>query len=133
MKAIIFAGLPQTQQFHVRKENEIKNKRIQYNHELETILDEVCKYLSINVSDVKSKNRMLRTKIARFYFMYLSKQLTDATFQQIGDVVYRNHATVIHAVKTVSGWISYDKKAIKELEDIETLINERHEHRTNAQ
>ena len=125
MKAIIFAELPQTQQFHVRKENEIKNKRIQYNHCLENILDEVCKYLNVNVSDAKSKNRMLRTKTARFYYSYLSKQLTDFSLQQIGDVVYRNHATIIHANTTVKGWLSYDKKVIKELEEIETNIENR--------
>ena len=122
MKVITFAGLPETQQFHFRKRNEIKNKRIQYNKELETILDEVCKYLCINVSDVKSKNRMLRTKIARFYYCYLSNILTDSTLQQIGDVVYRHHATVIHAKDTVSDWLSYDKQVIRELEEIETII-----------
>jgi len=127
MKAITFAGLPDTQQFHVRKANEIKNKRIQYNKELETILDEVCKYLCVNVSDVKSKNRMLRTKIARFYYCYLSKLLTESTLTEVGDVVYRHHATVIHANNTVKDWLSYDKQVIKELEEIETKIEERNE------
>ena len=68
---------------------------------------------------------MLRTKIARFYFCYLSDTLTDSTLTQIGDVVYRHHATVIHAKNTVKDWLSYDKIVIRELEEIETNIENR--------
>ena len=125
MNVMIYAGLPYSQQVHFRKQREINHKRVQYNEDLEIILDEVCKYLYINVSDVKSKNRMLRTKIARFYYCYLSRTIYKSPFQVIGDVVYRNHATVIHANNTVKGWLTYDKEVVKQLEEIETNIERR--------
>jgi len=121
MNPMIFAGLKYGATARFRKENELKYKS-KKNDELERILDEVCKYMEINVSDVKSKNRMLKTKIARFYYCYLAKLLTEASLQQIGNVVYRHHATVIHAKDTVSDWLSYDKEVINHLEELETLI-----------
>lgn len=132
MNPIIYAGLPIARQILVRKDKELYHKGNIYNDQLETILDEVCKYMEVNVSDVKSKNRMLLTKTARFYYIYLSKMLTENSLDAIGKVVYRHHATVIHGNNTVKDWLTYDKQVIKQLEDIETNIeNKSHDKRRN--
>ena len=85
---------------------------------LENILDEVCKYLSINVSDVKSDSRRLDIKTARFYYCYIARTIYNIELKHIGLVINRKHATVIHANNTVKKWMCYDKKVKKQLEEI---------------
>ena len=119
---MIYVGIPDTQKYQFRKKNELNYKRKTYNPKLELILKVVCDYYGIEVTDSKSKNRMYRTKVARFVYLYFSRLMTEDTFVDIGWVVYRNHATVLHGIKQVQDWKRFDKSFERELKEIEVLL-----------
>jgi chromosomal replication initiator protein len=82
----------------------------------------VCKYFDIQQDLLHSKSKKQEIAQARQIAMYLSRKFTDKSYSTIGEVIgKRDHATVLHACKTVSNLIETDKKmrsCIKQIEDI---------------
>ncbi len=55
--------------------------------------------------------------------MYLAKQYTDTSLAQIGAIIgKKNHATVLHACKTVRDQLEVDKSFRDEVEEIEKIL-----------
>lgn len=74
------------------------------------IVDIVCDHFNISKSDLKSKKRTREIAQARQIAMYLCKQNTNLPYKTIGEIIGgKNHATVVHACKTVSALIETDK------------------------
>lgn len=82
----------------------------------------VCNHYNLKVSQIESRIRTQQIAHARQVAMYLADQLTDKSHVQIGLYIgNRNHSTVIHAIKQISGIMEMDEK-IKL--DIKELIEE---------
>ena len=57
--------------------------------------------------------------------MYLSKQLTDTSYPEIGKLFGgKDHTTVIHAVKTISRLTDQDDEMKKNINQIKSLLLE---------
>ena len=57
--------------------------------------------------------------------MFLSRQLTDKSFPDIGtDVGNRDHTTIMHGVKKIEELMSHDEAVYKQIENLRSLINE---------
>jgi chromosomal replication initiator protein len=55
--------------------------------------------------------------------MYFAKNMTKASLASIGAAIGgKDHATVLHACKTVNNLIDYDKKFRMDLEEIEKRL-----------
>lgn len=65
------------------------------------IINAVCEYYKIRHALLLSRKRDKRTVKARQIAMYLCKELTDRTLEDIGDEFCKDHATVLYAVKVV--------------------------------
>ena len=117
-----FAGLPYDRQVRYRKDNYTIGVFSKKDDELENILKIVCDYLNVKTEITKSKTRIFEVKKARFYYFYFARTMTEKGFKKIGNVVARNHATVIHGVSSVKDWIEYDKEFRSEIEEIKELI-----------
>lgn len=90
---------------------------------IELIEDEVCKYFDLEPELINSKSKKQEISQARQIAMYLSRKYTDKSYSNIGDIIgKRDHATVLHACKTVSNWIETDKKFKSCIEEIEQHI-----------
>jgi len=101
--------------------NAIKMQERQISVEL--IEEEVCKYFDINPELIHSKSKKQEIAQARQIAMYLSRKFTDKSYSNIGDILgKRDHATVLHACKTVCNWIETDKKLKSCVQEIEQLI-----------
>lgn len=69
---------------------------------IEAIKKLVCKYYHISGKDLISRSRKQAIVRPRQIAIYLSRKYTDQPLQAIGRNFNRYHATVLHAVKTVS-------------------------------
>ena len=76
---------------------------------LETIQKRVADHYQIRHSDMTSKRRPANIALPRQIAMYLARQLTKHSLQEIGDAFGgRDHGTVIHACKTVENMMEQD-------------------------
>ncbi len=90
---------------------------------VEGILEEVSKQMSIPRERIMSKERHREVVQARQVAMYLAKQHTQAALSSIGlSIGKRNHATVLHACKSVVNMMEMDKNFRQQVEDIERSI-----------
>lgn len=61
----------------------------------------VCKHYGFTVAEMVAHRKYKAINEARQIYMYLAYEFTDASFPQIGYVVNRDHATVIHGWRKI--------------------------------
>lgn len=83
----------------------------------------VCDYYNLDLSLIQTNSRKREIVQARQIAMYLSKKYTDYSFSHIGKIVgKKDHATVLHACKTVKDQIEISKSFRSSVEEIENLL-----------
>jgi len=79
----------------------------------------VSDYFQMDVETLQSKTRKRHIVQARQLAMFFAKKLTKASLASIGSQIgKRDHATVLHACKTVDNLSSTDKQFRKYVEDL---------------
>ncbi|MBR5194015.1 MAG: chromosomal replication initiator protein DnaA [Bacteroidaceae bacterium] len=90
---------------------------------IETIISKVCEHYNIEESAIHTKTRKREIVQVRQIAMFLAKRHTDHSASKIGQFIgKRDHATVLHACKTVKDLIEVDKNFKNEIEEIEATI-----------
>ncbi len=90
---------------------------------IQSIQDTVCKYFNLDQSMIQTNSRKREIVQARQVTMFLAKKYTDCSFSHIGKIVgKRDHATVLHACKTVRDQIETNKTFRASVEEIESLL-----------
>lgn len=90
---------------------------------VETISEVVCKHFKIKTELLQTASRKREIVQARQVAMYLSKQYTELSLAQIGAVIgKKNHATVLHACRTIKDQIEVDKSFRDEIDEIQKMI-----------
>lgn len=90
---------------------------------VESIQGIVCKYYNLELAAIQTNSRKREIVQARQVTMYLAKKYTDSSFSYIGKIVgKRDHATVLHACKTVKDQIETNKSFRSSVEEIEALL-----------
>ncbi|HSV76792.1 MAG TPA: chromosomal replication initiator protein DnaA [Bacteroidales bacterium] len=83
----------------------------------------VCDYFSLQVEKLHSNTRKREIVQARQLAMYFSKQFTKSSLAVIGSQCgNKDHATVLHACKTVKNLVDTDKSYKKCFEELEGMI-----------
>ncbi|MBO7481195.1 MAG: chromosomal replication initiator protein DnaA [Bacteroidales bacterium] len=83
----------------------------------------VCNYFSMSVDVLSSKTRKREIVQARQIAMYFAKNMTKCSLAVIGNAIgNKDHATVLHACKTVNNLIETDKAFKQDLEEIEKRL-----------
>jgi chromosomal replication initiator protein len=83
----------------------------------------VCDHYNISVDKLSSKTRKREVVQARQLAMYFSKKLTKSSLATIGlQCGNKDHATVLHACRTVNNLIETDKKFRLSVDEIEKKI-----------
>ena len=91
---------------------------------LEKIQNIVSEYYKIDLDTIHSKSRKREIVQARQVTMFLSKKYTDHSYSHIGNLVgKRDHATVLHACRTVQDSLDIDKLFRIQMKDIEDLLH----------
>ena len=97
--------------------NAVKVSKTQVTFEL--IAEKVCEHYNIDTELIYGKSRKREISDARQIVMYLSKKLTQLSSTNIGTRLSRNHATVLHACKTIEERLSIEKALHEDIEKIE--------------
>ncbi len=83
----------------------------------------VCNYFSMSVDMLSSKTRKREIVQARQIAMYFAKSMTKCSLAMIGNAIgNKDHATVLHACKTVNNLIETDNSFKQDLEEIEKRL-----------
>lgn len=86
---------------------------------IDYIQKEVSKYFDMDVATLQSKTRKRHIVQARQLAMYFAKRLTKTSLASIGNQIgQRDHATVLHACKTVDNLSETDKQFRKYVDDL---------------
>lgn len=89
----------------------------------DVIKEVVCDYFNLPAGDFSSRKRTREIAQARQVAMYLCKMHTKMPLKSIGAAIGgKNHATVVHACKTVSNLIDIDKGFRLQIEEIEKRL-----------
>ena len=84
---------------------------------IEQIQRKVAEHFDVRLADMTSKRRPANIAFPRQIAMYLARELTKASLNEIGDAFGgRDHGTVLHACKLV-------KKRMQEQDNIRQTIS----------
>ena len=97
----------------------VENKELS----IEKIQEKVCRFFNLEESLVQTPSRKREIVQARQITMFLAKKYTSASFSRIGKVVGgKDHATVLHACKTVKDQMDINKNFRSTVEAIEETL-----------
>jgi chromosomal replication initiator protein len=83
----------------------------------------VCDYFNMPIDSLQSRTRKREVVQARQIAMYLSKNFTKSSLASIGSQIgSKDHATVLHACKTVVNLLDTDRQFKTDLEEIERRL-----------
>jgi chromosomal replication initiation ATPase DnaA len=107
MKAEIYVGLPIYEQkiFIKSIDNNIllsKNK-----DRAKIILKSILKIFTTSEEQIKSKNRHQKIVLARQFYCYFLRNHTILSSIAIGELIERDHATVLHSVSKIENTLNY--------------------------
>ncbi|MHB8882980.1 MAG: chromosomal replication initiator protein DnaA [Thermodesulfovibrionales bacterium] len=86
---------------------------------IEAIQKAVCEFYNITLSDIKARKRTREVALPRQVAMYLSKQLTTRSLQDIGNNFGgKDHATVLYACKQIEEKRGKDETLNRMLENL---------------
>ena len=86
---------------------------------VDNIIDVVCKHYGLENAAIHTKSRKREIVQARQIAMFLAKSYTSLSTSKIGKFIgNRDHATVLHACKTIKGQMEVDKGFLSEVNTI---------------
>lgn len=90
---------------------------------IEEIVKKVSGFYGIEESAINTRSRKREIVLVRQVAMYLAKKYLDVSTSKIGQSIgNRDHATVLHACKTITNLAETDKQFRSELSQIEILL-----------
>ncbi|NLJ72133.1 MAG: chromosomal replication initiator protein DnaA [Syntrophomonadaceae bacterium] len=91
---------------------------------IETIQKTVCEYYDVQMNELLSKKRHKQIVFPRQIAMYLCRNLTDASYPQIGDQFGgRDHTTILHAYEKIDKQIKEDEELKIAIGELSRIIN----------
>lgn len=85
---------------------------------IERIFEEVSRTQGISIEDIRSSKQKANISHARKMCMYIIREVTNLTYEQIGNEFNKNYSTVIYSIKEISKNIEKDSKLERKINDI---------------
>ncbi len=90
------------------------------------IIEESARYFSISPDEIKGQRKSKNIAIARHVSIYLIRNLTNLSLNDIGAIFEdRNHATILHSIHKIENMIKSDPETSAAIRDITSNINSR--------
>ena len=90
---------------------------------IDQIISCTCEHFKVREEEVFGKSRKANIVMVRQMSMYLAHKHTKLTAGKIGIYVgNRDHATVLHGIKTIDGRLKVDKELRRHLEEVEEKL-----------
>lgn len=91
---------------------------------IQMILDAVTKYYNVRLSDLQSKKRHKSIAFPRQVCMYLARQHTHYSLEEIGGYFGgRDHTTALHAVRKLDDCIKSDRDIANQITILQTRLS----------
>ena len=91
---------------------------------INTIQSTVCNYFSLEPEQLHSNSRKREIVQARQLAMYLSREMTNSSLSTIGSQIGgKDHATVLHAIKTVKDLMETDRGIRQYVSDLKKKLS----------
>jgi chromosomal replication initiator protein len=87
----------------------------QNNISLDGIKKVICNYFKVDPSQLESKSRKKIHAYPRNLFVYLCRNFTDATLEDIGKSINRNHSTIIYSSEVIEKKAKIDNTVKKQI------------------
>ena len=88
----------------------------------DNIIRETAKYYSLKPEDLKGNNRSKNTAMARQISMYLMRQLTNLSLNDIGRELGRNHTTALSSIRKIEDLMRSEPDMTAVIRDITSNI-----------
>jgi len=75
---------------------------------IEVIISKVCNYFNVPREVIFQKKRVRDVNEARSIIMYLLHKYLEMTSTEVGRILKKDHATVLHACKKIDGFMDID-------------------------
>lgn len=72
---------------------------------VEDVLNEVCEIFNLSVDQIRSKNKQMQLLFPRYIISYVCYTLEMATFKKIGNVLERDHSSILVSNQKVKDWM----------------------------
>jgi len=82
----------------------------------EHIQNLVCRYFKVDPAVLQSKSRKKIHSYPRSVYVYLCRQYTGMTAEEIGRSLNRNHSTILYASEVIEHKLKIDKKVKNQVE-----------------
>ena len=106
-----------------RYDNILKDSVSNYNSIFAQFVKEiVCNYYDVDYNLMLSKSRTINAVKCRQISMYLIRKHTTLSLPSIGKMFNKNHATIIHSIKTMENHIEWEKDLSNEVDELEKII-----------
>ena len=90
---------------------------------VDKIVKTVAEYYNVDVNTINTKSRKREIVLVRQTAMFLAKKHLDLSTSKIGQQIgRRDHATVLHACKTISNLLDTNKQFRSEMNEIESAL-----------
>lgn len=86
------------------------------------IIDKTAEYYNVSRDDIISKKRDARISRSRQVVMYLTRKMTDYTLVDIGNILKKDHTTVMHGIDTINNLVSENEEMRHQVEMITNSI-----------
>ena len=128
-KVVAWMLLYEKTSIEVNKVAEVLNDFFPEQHtmqvDISTIQSVVERQFDVTHEELVGSKRTRNINEARQVAMFLSRQLTDKSFPDIGTYFgNRDHTTIMHGVKKIEELMSHDEAVYKQIENLRSLINE---------
>jgi len=89
----------------------------------ESILDAVCSYFNVKISELKSKKRTKSISLPRQIAMYILRDKLNISLQEVGELLGgRDHSTVLHSISQIESKMKKDQELKTIIININKLI-----------
>ena len=85
---------------------------------VERIIEEVSRMQGVPAEEIKSTRQKANISLARKMCMYIMREVTTLTLEQIGEEFGKNYSTVIYSLKEISKKKEEDSKIERKINDI---------------
>jgi chromosomal replication initiation ATPase DnaA len=90
----------------------------------ERVITVICEYLGFTFDVIKKKNRVKKMVYARYLLCHFLKKYTSHTCTSIGNLLHRDHTTVLYGLHTIQDWIDTEDSVRNEVGLIQIKIIE---------
>jgi chromosomal replication initiator protein len=84
----------------------------------------MCQYFKVDPVLLASKSRKRIHTYPRNLYLYLCRQYTDSTVEEIGRSLSRNHPTVLYASEVIEHKMKLDKRVRNQIEFLSSKLED---------